>query len=154
MYMFLAKALRINSMPVSTSHSRRRRNRRGAAAVEFALIAPLMLLFTFGLIECARMMMVKNAAVQATREGARLAVLPSASEDEVRNRVMEELSLMSIDAATIELEPEIIANAEPGSNISVRVRIAPEQVSWLPSILTLTVPEISATSVMRRESTN
>ncbi|WP_164103200.1 TadE/TadG family type IV pilus assembly protein [Candidatus Laterigemmans baculatus] len=130
------------------------RRRRGAAAVEFALIAPLMLLFTFGMIESARLMMVKNAAVQATREGARMAVLPSATEAGVRKRVMEELSLMSVEAATIELEPEILANAEPGADILVRVRIAPEQVSWLPSILTLAVPEIAATSVMRRESTD
>ena len=127
--------------------------RRGAAAVEFALIAPLMLLFTFGMIEISRMMMVKNAATQATREGARMAILPSANAEAVRQRVREELQLMSINAATIEIEPEIISSAEPGSNVTVRVRISPESVSWVPSVLPLVVPEITGTSVMRREST-
>lgn len=152
--MLLTKSLRKIPMPSSNPRRRSRRNRRGAAAVEFALIAPLMLLFTFGMIETCRMILVKSAAVQATREGARMAVLPSANPEAVRQRVMDELNLMSIDSATIELEPEIFSSAEPGSNITVRVRIAPEEVSWLPSILTLTIPEISATSVMRRESTD
>lgn len=137
-----------------TTKRRLRRERRGAAAVEFALIAPLMLLFTFGMIEISRMMMVKNAATQASREGARVAVLPGSESDDVRTRVQEELSLMSIDVATIELEPEIISNAPPGSNVTVRIRVNPDDVSWVPSFLTFTIPEISATSVMRRESTN
>lgn len=129
-------------------------DRRGAAVVEFAMIAPLMLLFTFGMIEISRMVMVKNAATQASREGARVAVLPGSESDDVRARVQEELTLMSIDVATIELDPEIISNAPPGSNITVRVRVNPEDVSWVPSFLTFTIPEISAISVMRRESTN
>lgn len=118
------------------------------------MVAPLMLLFTFGMIEIGRMMMVKNAATQATREGARLAVLPSAETEDVRQRVMEELQLLSINSATVEFDPAIISNAEPGANVTVRVRIDPASVSWVPSVLSVAVPEISATSVMRRESTN
>lgn len=137
-----------------TTNRCRPARRHGAAAVEFALIAPLMLLFTFGMIEISRMMMVKNAATQASREGARVAVLPGSESADVRTRVQEELTLMSIDVATIELDPEIISNAPPGSNVTVRVRVNPDDVSWVPSFLTFTIPEISATSVMRRESTN
>ena len=141
-------------MQKMTTNRCRPARRRGAAAVEVALIAPLMLLFTFGMIEISRMMMVKNAATQASREGARVAVLPGSESDDVRARVQEELSIMSIDVATIELDPEIISNAPPGSNVTVRVRVNPDDVSWVPSFLTFTIPEISATSVMRRESTN
>lgn len=137
-----------------TSKRRLAKERRGAAAVEFALIAPLMLLFTFGMVEISQMMMVKNAATQASREGARVAVLPGSESDDVRTRVKEELSHMAIDIATIELDPEIISNAPPGSNVTVRVRVDPDDVRWVPSFLTYMVPEISSVSVMRRESTN
>lgn len=128
--------------------------RRGAAVVEFALIAPLMLFFTFGMIEISRMMMVKNAATQATREGARAAVLPYASNQAVLERVQQELGLVSVDSAVIETEPANVATAPPGSNISVRVRINPDSVSWVPSFVSFTVPEIVAESTMRKEATN
>lgn len=130
------------------------RQRRGAAVVEFALIAPLMLFFTFGMIEISRMMMVKNAATQATREGARAAVLPYASNQAVLERVQQELGLVSVDSAVIETEPANVATASPGSNILVRVRINPDSVSWVPTFVSFTIPEIVAESTMRKEATN
>jgi len=130
------------------------RQRRGAAVVEFALIAPLMLFFTFGMIEISRMMMVKNAATQATREGARAAVLPYASNQAVLERVQQELGLVSVDSAVIETEPANVATASPGSNILVRVRIDPDSVSWVPTFVSFTIPEIVAESTMRKEATN
>ena len=131
-----------------------KRHRRGAAAVEFAVIAPLMILFTFGMIEMGRMMMVKNAATQATREGARAAILPGATDSDVIAEVNRELRLMSIPSATVETEPSLVATAPPGSDITVRVRIDPDTVSWMPGFFTFAIPEIVAESVMRRESTN
>ena len=68
-------------------HSRHRVTRRAASAVEFALIAPLMISFTFGLIEFGRLMLVKQTATHATREGARVAVRPSAETIDVLERV-------------------------------------------------------------------
>jgi Flp pilus assembly protein TadG len=132
----------------------RSHQRRGAAVVEFALIAPLMLFFTFGMIEISRMMMVKNAATQATREGARAAVLPYASNQAVLERVQQELGLVSVDSAVIETEPANVATASPGSNILVRVRINPDSVSWVPTFVSFTIPEIVAESTMRKEATN
>ena len=46
--------------------------RRRTAAVEFALIAPLMMIFTFGLVEIGRLSLVKQTAMHASREGARI----------------------------------------------------------------------------------
>ena len=43
---------------------------RGVAAVEFALVAPLFLLFLFGMIEFGRMVMVQQVLTNASREGA------------------------------------------------------------------------------------
>lgn len=47
----------------------------GVAAVEFALIAPFFFAFLFGIIEMARVLYFMNAATEATRLGARVAVV-------------------------------------------------------------------------------
>ena len=52
-----------------------RRKKRGAAVVEFAIVAPLFILLVFGMIEFGRMVMVQQVLTNASREGARLAVL-------------------------------------------------------------------------------
>ncbi len=137
----------------------RRRNRKsasrlGASAIEFALIAPLMITFTFGLVELGRLMLVKQTATHATREGARIAVRPHADSDEVIERVNEELALLAIQNATIEMVPAAIEDAEPGSQVTVRVRVDIASVSWIPGFFNFTATEIVAESSMRRESTN
>ncbi len=52
-----------------------RRQRRGAAAVEFAIVAPVFFLLVFGMIEYGRMVMVEQVLTNASREGARVGVL-------------------------------------------------------------------------------
>ncbi|MGI9472377.1 MAG: TadE/TadG family type IV pilus assembly protein [Rubripirellula sp.] len=134
--------------------SKKQRQRRGASAIEFALIAPLMIMFTFGLVELGRMMLVKQTATHATREGARVAVRPTADRDEVIQRVEEELALLSITGATIETIPASLEDAEPGSDVTIRVSIDIGAVSWIPDWFEYDVTDIVAESCMRRESTD
>lgn len=54
-------------------------NHRGLASIEFTLIAALFFLLIFSIIGIARTMYVYNATVNATRLGARLAVVCSPS---------------------------------------------------------------------------
>jgi len=55
-----------------------RGDRAGGAAVEFALLLPVLLLFCFGLIDFTLLMFDYHRAGEATRRGARLAVMESA----------------------------------------------------------------------------
>jgi Flp pilus assembly protein TadG len=48
-----------------------RRNERGAAVVEFALVAPLLLTMVLGIAEFGRAYHVQSAISQAAREGVR-----------------------------------------------------------------------------------
>jgi Flp pilus assembly protein TadG len=48
---------------------------RGAAAVEFALLLPVLLLIVFGIIDFGRALNAQITLTQAAREGARLAAL-------------------------------------------------------------------------------
>lgn len=59
------------------SIGRRRQPDRGAAAVEFALVMPLLLLVVFGLIDFGRMLNAQITLTEAAREGARANALSS-----------------------------------------------------------------------------
>ncbi|NNE00362.1 MAG: pilus assembly protein [Pirellulaceae bacterium] len=127
--------------------------RTGAAVVEFAIVAPLMIMFTFGLIEIGRISMVKQTATHASREGARAAVHPLATQSSVEQRVDEELMPLSLDNATVEIDPGALEAIEPGELVTVRVRIDISTVSWIPGFFNFAASEIVSESTMRREST-
>jgi Flp pilus assembly protein TadG len=61
-----------------TRQTRRRgaNSDRGAAAVEFALLLPLLLLLVFGIIDFGRAINAQITINQAAREGARVLALP------------------------------------------------------------------------------
>jgi hypothetical protein len=50
-----------------------REQRRGAVAVEFAIVAPILLALTFGLIQLGRAFEMQNLLEVSAREGARFA---------------------------------------------------------------------------------
>src|SRR5688572_7841610 len=63
------------------------RHDRGAAAVEMALVMPLLLMLIFGIIEFGLLLTAQIGVTEAAREGARAATVdrnPSAARDRVR----------------------------------------------------------------------
>ena len=52
-----------------------RAKQKGATTVEFAIVASVMLMILFGVIEFGRVMFVGNALAESTRRGARLAAV-------------------------------------------------------------------------------
>jgi hypothetical protein len=129
-----------------------RRNRRGAAAVEFAVIAPLFFLLVFGMIEYGRMVMVQQVITNASREGARRAVLDGATEAKIKEVVDEYLASGSIQGATVAVTPNPPTNAGPGEPVTVTVSVPFNEVSWLPSPMYLGGKTLNANTVMRRET--
>jgi TadE-like protein len=128
-----------------------RRNRRAAAAVEFALVAPVFFLLVLGMIEYGRMVMVQQVLTNASREGARAAVLDGAKWNEVEALVTSYLQSGSISGATC-TKPSNFDTAEFGDPITITVSVPFNQVSWLPSPMYLGGKTLSATTIMRRES--
>jgi hypothetical protein len=60
---------------------------RGAAAVEFALLLPFLLLIVLGIIDFGRMLNAQETLTQAAREGARLVAL--GKEDDAPSRTRD-----------------------------------------------------------------
>jgi Flp pilus assembly protein TadG len=126
--------------------------RYGAAIVEFAIVAPIMILFTLGLIEMGRMTMVKQVLTNISREGARLAVLPEATSNEVQAQVSSLLIDSKIPGAIVTLTPSSITDAPSGTMVTVSIQVASESVSWLNTPLFMSGKTITASTSMRRES--
>ena len=92
---------------------------RGAAALEFALVLPVLLLIVFGITEFGRAWMTKNIMTQAAREGARYgAVLNPFDASKVEQRVRE-----SLVGASLEGEPTINVIGPSGDPPAVTVII-------------------------------
>lgn len=129
-----------------------RRNRRGAAAVEFAVVSPVLFLLIFGMIEYGRMVMVQQVITNAAREGARKAVLDGSTSSDVTTVVSNYLTSAKISGATTTVNPTNPSSATSGSSVTVTVSVPYSSVSWLPHNFWLGSKTLTATSVMRRES--
>jgi Flp pilus assembly protein TadG len=68
---------------------------QGAAAVEFVLVLPVLLIVLFGIIDFGRLMYAKLELAEAAREGARAAALVSV--DDSRNTINDIVAEMSSD---------------------------------------------------------
>jgi Flp pilus assembly protein TadG len=129
-----------------------RRDRRGAAVVEFAVVAPLFITLVFGMIEYGRMVMVQQLIVNAAREGARKGVLDGSTTAQVQSTVTGYLTSASVSGATVTVNPNPPSSAGYGAPVTVTVSIPFSQVSWIPTPMFLSGKTLTASSVMRRET--
>lgn len=74
---------------------------RGAAAIEFAIVAVVFLTLLIGIAEMGRMLWTWNAAAEATRLGARLAVVCSMDAPIIKARMRETLPALADANITI-----------------------------------------------------
>jgi len=77
------------------------RNRDGATAVEFAVVAPVLIAVIFFCFEFARMSMIRNLAQNAAYEACRFAMMEGATEDDGEARATEVLARLSTKGATV-----------------------------------------------------
>lgn len=131
-----------------------RKPRRGAAVVEFAIVAPVFILLVFGMIEFGRMVMVQQMLTNASREGARMAVVEGAVASNVITSVRSYLTTARINNATITVSPSNLDSAATGDPITVTTSVSFQNVSWLPVPMYIGNRTLTATSVMRRESSS
>ena len=132
-----------------------RKNRRGAAVVEFAIVAPIFFLLIFGMIEFGRVVMVQQLLTNASREGARLGVLNDTTTSQVQTRVINYLAGANITVVTSNVNVVYASDSSSpggGESVTVTVSVPFNQVSWLPSPMFLKGKTLSASSGMRRES--
>jgi Flp pilus assembly protein TadG len=128
----------------------RRARQRGAAAVEFALVSVTLFLILFGVMDFGLMAYQWNAAAEATRDAARVAVVCDKDAAVIKDRVQVWLPSVTDAEITVTYLP---ANCTALTCEEVTVRIAATQP--MPSINPLMPDSMrlpSASTTLRRES--
>jgi Flp pilus assembly protein TadG len=144
----------MSASPCSKQATVRRRRplgrRRGVAAVEFAIVAPVFFLMVLGIIEIGRAMMVQQVLINASRVGARRAVMLSSDEQSVIDAVTEYAAGVGVNGVVADVSPNP-ATAAAGEPVTVNVTIGFDQVSWLPAPWIMGGRDLASSSVMRKE---
>lgn len=121
--------------------------------MEFAIVAPLFFLLVFGMVEFGRMVMVQQILTNASREGARKAVIVGMSDADVQASVEQYLANASISGATVTVTTTAPTPPDTAEARTVTVTIPFSQVSWLPSPMYLGDKTLVSATTMRRETT-
>jgi Flp pilus assembly protein TadG len=141
---------------VTPASARRRRHwlcgtlRRGVAATEFAIVAPLFLLLVIGILELGRAMMVQQVLINASRVGARRAITLGATAAEVQSAVADYAASVAVPSVAVVVSPDPAA-AKAGDVISITTSVPYNDVSWLAAPWFLNGKTLTANSQMRKE---
>lgn len=102
------------------SRNAHRKRRRGAVVVEFAVIAPLLIMILMGIMEYGYVFLVQQSLTNAAREGCRIAVLQSTTSDDTINaRIAELMSAAGVDNYTV-----VLTHADPAGDPTERIEIS------------------------------
>jgi Flp pilus assembly protein TadG len=127
----------------------RMKRQSGVAAVEFAVVAALFFTLLIGIMEMGRLLWTWNAAVEATRLGARLAVVCTMNDGAIASRMRQMLPALTTTNIDIDyLNPPFAENTCTIDNCkAVRVRLTGyTHVAVIPFVpLSLPIPTFQTT---------
>lgn len=124
-------------------------NQQGMVAVEFALIAIILFSFLFGAMEMSRALFYWNTATEATRLGARLAVVCDQDVSAIKTKMQAMLSVLEADQISVMYSPD---GCDSNSCRSVTVGINGFNFTTLVPVLPLNIPMPSFSTTLPRES--
>jgi Flp pilus assembly protein TadG len=129
--------------------------RRGVSVVEFALVAPVLFLLLFGIVEFARLMMVRQAMTNAAREAGRKAslatTLNATSVDSAARNFMSRVMANASDTSKVRVNitPASMVGVPSGTPVTVAIDVNFADISWLPGSLL----DLAGSRVLRAEAT-
>ena len=97
------------------------RPRKGTAAVETAILLPLLVLITFSSLELSNMVFQKQSLSIASYEGAKIATSPGTTDSQARARVQEILTARGLTNTSISITPAITTLTPRGTMVTVAV---------------------------------
>ena len=135
-----------------------RSRQQGASTVEFALLAAFggFLLVLIGIFELGRIMYTFNTASEATRLGARTAIVCDAGDERIKSAMMALLPSLSVDQIDISYRPSgcaASATAARAACTSVTVSLnSSAQLSTVIPFVPLSINIPPFTTTMTREA--
>ena len=95
--------------------------RDGAVTVEMALCLPVLFLLLFGCLEMAGANMLRHATESAAYEGARIGILPGATDAGVQQAVDHILTTIGAEGSTVEILPQVRTPETESIQVNVSV---------------------------------
>ncbi len=139
--------------------ARRDKSERGANLVEFALVAPFLILLLFGIIEFAWVFAQDLTVKHGAREGARLAAVTfGADTAALTTETKGRMNISDPASVTISycVDPAIVGNTgtvEPGDGIEVTVSQPRAPLTGILDWALSAVPTLTSTVEIRAEQT-
>ena len=90
---------------------------------------PLMFMFVFATVEICNALFLKQTLSLAAYEGARVAIIPGADEDNVLAQIQEVLGVNNIQGGSGAIEPVDFFDQPAGTFVKVTVAAPPENNS-------------------------
>lgn len=122
--------------------------RPATAIVEFAVVLPLLLVLLFGIIDFGWVFMIRQTMTNAAREGCRVAVLKTSTEDDVLDRVRV---VMNATGYTENVDWFATTSAVGDEVQWVRISMPLERVAITGGFVLKGGYDLSALSSMRKE---
>ena len=147
--------------------------RRGAAAVEFAVVAPVLVLLSFGMVELGQFVNVAQIVTNASYEGVRQAARPQPDNNgkqyvmtidgAVKDYLVQTFpnvpvanvrsaTTVTVTSAGAGILGNDLMNVAKGSQISVQVVFQFGTVQWIPGFGFVDGRNVAATTIMQRQS--
>ena len=134
-----------------------RSRERGAALIEFALVLPIVVGLTFGVIDLGRAFFVRNVVEQAAREGSRKLAL-GFNQTVIESEVKSIVAAAGVDTSVA--NNVVVAFDDPWQNFQVRTTVT-AKFNWLfPGLFKYFIPgfdpsntNITSACIFRTEHT-
>ena len=138
------------------------KSRNGQSLLEFALVLPLLLIVTFGIVEFGILMYDKAVITNASREGARLGIVArdrsdlAAIQSEIQSTVSDYAASYLITfgsgVGALEIPAPVFSGSTFGSTVTVTARYTYEFLVLPRLVASVTGPVVfEATTVMKLE---
>ncbi len=108
-----------------------RKSRAGAAAIEFAIVAPLLFLFFFAAFEFCRVAMIRHTADNAVYEGCRAGIIPGATSADAQREATRIMSSLGVTNVIVAVTPSTIDRETP--EVTVRMEVPLDGNSFVPN---------------------
>jgi Flp pilus assembly protein TadG len=124
---------------------------QGVAAIEFAFICSLFFTLLFGMMEMGRVLFYWNSAVEATRFGARMAIVcDNPNDNAIKASMQQRLSILPADKISITYDPAG-CTVDTCQSATVSILSGVSVGTFIPFVpLSLSLPPFSTT--LPRES--
>ncbi len=125
----------------------------GSNAVEFATVAPVVLLIVLGIMQFGMIFFTYNNMVQAAREATRTLAVQETTAAEAQTIALNQLAFSGLPFTVTICEPATVPCAsDPLSSVSVTIAVPLSEATIVDILGLFSTGDLEATVTMRKEA--